>query len=125
MGSQPSSLQPCQPSTRIADDKQRRHEEMNDEINEEMNDEINEEMNEEMNEQRKHFVFKMSEKTSGETSSQRIKSSGGYKRGDLNKRTLEELRVISRNIGLNAEYVLQGVAKKKKKEALIACIISY
>ena len=67
----------------------------------------------------------MSEKTSGDTTSQQIQPSGEYKRGDLNKCTMEELRVISKNIGLNAEYVLQGVAKKKKKEALITCIISH
>ena len=67
----------------------------------------------------------MSEKTSGDTTSQQVQPSGEYKRGNLNKRSMEELKAISKNIGLNAEYVLQGVAKKKKKEALIACIISY
>ena len=67
----------------------------------------------------------MSEKTSGDTTSQQIQPSGEYKRGELNKCTMEELRVISRNGGLNVEYVLQGVAKKKKKDALIKNIIAH
>ena len=44
------------------------------------------------------------------------------KRDYLNKRTLDELITICSNMGLDHENLLQGVAKKKKKKALVNSI---
>jgi len=69
-------------------------------------------------------VKEMSDKSSGK--SMEIKfPEDEIRHVDIKNRSLEELIQMSRNMRINPEHVLLGVAKKKRRDALIRSIIAH
>ncbi len=69
-------------------------------------------------------LTRISENTKTMSTEKRSKS-GENKHSDLDKRTLNDLITLARNMGLDADKLLQGVAKKKKKKHLINSIVKH